>query len=99
VTTTQIPDDLKELYEAAKGVEGTGLPIPWAADRAIELIERIARLLKMLKQQTDYSIQLQRLLESLKREDTPYPELHHYTMVIAVKEELAALRKQIKEAA
>lgn len=38
-----IPEDLRELYEAAKGVQGTGLPIPWAADRAVELIERIAK--------------------------------------------------------
>lgn len=38
-----IDDDLQELYEASKGVRGTGLPIPWAADRVIELIERLSR--------------------------------------------------------
>jgi len=38
-----IRKNLRELYEAAKGVQGTGLPIPWAADRAIELIEDITR--------------------------------------------------------
>ena len=41
---TSIDDDLQELYEASKGVRGTGLPIPWAADRVIELIERLARV-------------------------------------------------------
>lgn len=44
MSSNSVPDYLRELYDAAKGVEGTGLWIPHAADRAIELIDRIARL-------------------------------------------------------
>jgi translation elongation factor EF-1beta len=39
MTEPKIPANLRELYDAAKGVEGSGLPIPYAADRVIELIE------------------------------------------------------------
>ena len=65
-TPMVIPEDLKELYDAAKGVEGIGLPIPWAADRAIELIDRIARLVqenKMLRDSAHVRISDDELLD------------------------------------
>lgn len=53
------------------------------------------RLREMRESQINYSIKLQRLLESIKREDTPYPELHHHQMVTAIKTENAALREKV----
>jgi enamine deaminase RidA (YjgF/YER057c/UK114 family) len=47
-----------------------------------------------LQAQTDYSIKLQQLLESLKREDTPHPKLHHHKMVLNAKAEVAALKAE-----
>jgi len=48
----------------------------------------------------EYSIKLQRLIESLKYDtETPYPELHHHKMIVAAKTRIrkleAALRKCI----
>jgi len=47
-----------------------------------------------LKVQIDYSIQLQRLIESLKRDDTPAPELYHHTIIVDFKRQLADLTRK-----
>ena len=74
-----------------------------ASDYAKECRERIAkqdaeieRLTKEVEEQIGYSIKLQRLLESLKREATPYPELHHHKMVEDIKAENASLKAQVE---
>jgi hypothetical protein len=54
--------------------------------------DRIAELRRKLVSQTEYSIKLQRLIESLKREDTPHPDLHHHKMIVAAKQQLAAAK-------
>lgn len=43
--------------------------------------EEIERLKEQRRTQSDYNIQLQRLLESLQYEETPYPHLHHHSIV------------------
>ena len=48
-----------------------------------------------LKGQIDYSIQLQQLIESLKRDDTPSPELYHHTIIVDFKRQLATLQAQL----
>ena len=43
-TTDTKTEAIQELYDAAKGVQGTGMPIPYAADRVIELIDYLANI-------------------------------------------------------
>ena len=43
--------------------------------------EEIERLKERRRRQSDYNIQLQRLLESLQYEETPYPHMHHHSIV------------------
>ena len=45
-----------------------------------------------LKGQIDYSIQLRQLIESLKRDDTPSPELYHHIIIVDFKRQLATLQ-------
>jgi len=42
------------------------------------------------KEQVDYSIKLQQLIESLKDRDTPHGELHHHHMIVNAKVALDA---------
>ena len=58
--------------------------------------DEIERLTKEAEEQIGYSIQLQRLLESLKREATPYPKLHHHKMVVDIKAENASLKARVE---
>jgi hypothetical protein len=53
-------------------------------------------LTRIRREASEYTIQLQRLLESLSREDTPYPELHHYQMVANIKNEIKELKKEVE---
>jgi chromosome segregation ATPase len=50
-----------------------------------------------LKGQIDYSIQLQQLIESLRRDDTPSPELYHHKIIVEFKRQLATLQAQVKQ--
>lgn len=59
----------------------------------------IERLRERFDNQVEYGIKLQQLIESLKREDTPHPELHHHGMILAAKTELKALRELTEKAA
>jgi hypothetical protein len=50
-----------------------------------------------LKGQIDYSIQLQQLIESLRRDDTPSPELYHHKIIVEFKRQLATLQAQLAD--
>ncbi len=50
-----------------------------------------------LKGQIDYSIQLRQLIESLRRDDTPSPELYHHTIIVDFKRQLATLQAQLRQ--
>ena len=50
-----------------------------------------------LKGQIDYSIQLQQLIESLRRDDTPSPELYHHKIIVEFKRQLATLQAQLRQ--
>jgi len=49
-----------------------------------------------LKVQIDYSIQLQRLIESLMYDDTPSPDLYPHTIIVDFKRQLATLQAQLR---
>jgi hypothetical protein len=87
----EIPEELRELYDAAKGVENIGLPIPWAADRAVELIECIATLqarVKELEEQRDT------FMRGLEAEENDCAALHDD--VDKLEQENAALKDQLE---
>lgn len=72
-TQPDIPQDLRELYDAALPLVGTALWVPNACDRTVELIERIARaesaLADMVAERDEMKRQRDLYAEGLKKEE------------------------------
>ena len=64
--------------------------------RDAALAERDALYTAQMKQ-IDYSVQLQRLIESLSRDgDVPYPELHHHQKIVDAKAAITEARRVLR---
>lgn len=65
---------------------------------ALDLLDERTALIERDKKSVEYVIQLQRLIESLRHDDTPYPELHHHRIIVETKAAIAALVARAEQA-
>jgi hypothetical protein len=70
--------------------------MPTHEEMNVHLRAQVAALEGRLTESTDYSIQLQQLIESLTRTETPHEGLHHHKMIMAAKAERDAQQARLK---
>ena len=71
---------------------------PQWQEQVKQVKDELARVRGVLEQQTNYSVKLQQLVESLQDDrEVPHPELHHHKTVTQFKARTTALREKYDE--